>query len=135
MASILFLFDKRESGMRELLERFLSKSGYLHHTIEVTEAARVAASEVARQASGYGALLAHITSHDSPIWSLVKEVRESREGAVVPIIGILHFSPEVVGPDYEVWTQYHHLFTDYLTGPFGPEGLKALGDLIEKRSR
>ncbi len=126
MTPILLLSDRERSGTRELLELVLNKSGYEYQVIEVTRAAALSPYSILQQSSKACVLLAHITSSDSPIWSLVEQIRKSQEEMAIPIIAILNFSSRVVGPKYKVWIQYHRLFSDYLVIPLAPDDLMAV---------
>jgi DNA-binding response OmpR family regulator len=138
MTPILILFDGSvvfDSEVRELLTQGLTYSGYQCDIAEVSDVDALTSPEFVQRLSKYKALLIGISSSDSPSWSLIEQIHEEWEGMTVPIIAMLRFSSEVVGPKYEVWIEHYTLLTDYISIPFAFQHLVAmLSDVVGKES-
>lgn len=89
MASILLLIDKK-SEASDLIELVLNDSGHRYQVIKVTKDTTVPC-EIVQQGLAFPVLLAYVTSSDSPLWSLIQQIRESQGGKSIPIVAVLVF--------------------------------------------
>ena len=123
MKKMLVLSDRIELEPLKILELYLSELE-CRCEIENTNDFVINFTERVQGCRDFDAFFLEITSTDSVSWDLAKQLRDSEEVKNAPIVAMLTWAPNVVGPNYEVWEQHHKIFNSHLVWPVSPEQLK-----------